>query len=162
MLMDMKARTEATRAIAYYVAGLHGPCEEPYRRERAPGQPEPSGTAHPGGQRLVTETAQSVTWNGIQVHWRDGLHEETGACQHMRDARITTIYEGTTAIQANDLIGRKVAREGGHAMRALLEEMTATRDALTGHSDAHLKKIGGGARQGIDTLGEATDWLLTN
>lgn len=103
-----------------------------------------------------------MTWNGIQVHGGMGFIEETGACQHMRDARITTIYEGTTAIQANDLIGRKVAREGGHAMRALLEEMTATRDVLTGHSDAHLKKIGEALGKGIDTLGEATDWLLAN
>jgi hypothetical protein len=91
-----------------------------------------------------------------------GFIEETGACQHMRDARITTIYEGTTAIQANDLIGRKVAREGGHAMAALIEEMSATRVQLEAHADEQLQKIGASFGKGIVALREATDWLLVN
>jgi alkylation response protein AidB-like acyl-CoA dehydrogenase len=59
-----------------------------------------------------TEGAQLVTATGVQVHGGMGFIEETGAAQHQRDARITTIYEGTTGIQANDLIGRKLARDG--------------------------------------------------
>nr|HQU86984.1 acyl-CoA dehydrogenase [Denitromonas sp.]HQV16594.1 acyl-CoA dehydrogenase [Denitromonas sp.] len=109
-----------------------------------------------------TEAAQGVTWNGIQVHGGMGFIEETGACQHMRDARITTIYEGTTAIQANDLIGRKVAREGGHAMRALLEDMATTRRQLDGHDDAQMRHIGAALGCGMYALTEATEWLLSN
>jgi len=162
MLMDMKARTEATRAIAYYVAGCMDRAKSHSDESVRRASQSRLELLTPVVKGWCTETAQSVTWNGIQVHGGMGFIEETGACQHMRDARITTIYEGTTAIQANDLIGRKVAREGGHAMRALLEEMAGTRDALTGHSDAHLKKIGAALGKGIDTLGEATDWLLAN
>ena len=162
MLMDMKARTEATRAIAYYVAGC---------MDRAKSHPD-ENTRGASQRRLelltpvvkgwCTEVAQGVTWNGIQVHGGMGFIEETGACQHMRDARITTIYEGTTAIQANDLIGRKVAREGGHAMRALLEDMAATRAALDRHTDAQMRSIGAALGVGMSALGEATDWLLAN
>ncbi len=162
MLMDMKVRTEATRALAYYVAGC---------MDRAKADPD-SETRVRNEARLelltpvvkgwCTEVAQGVTWNGIQVHGGMGFIEETGACQHMRDARITTIYEGTTAIQANDLIGRKVAREGGHAMRALIEELSVSRAALEGHADAELRKIGEALGRGIRALTEATDWLLAS
>ncbi|MCZ4305260.1 acyl-CoA dehydrogenase [Denitromonas ohlonensis] len=162
MLMDMKSRTEATRAIAYYVAGC---------MDRAKSHPDE--TVRGANQRRLelltpvvkgwcTEAAQGVTWNGIQVHGGMGFIEETGACQHMRDARITTIYEGTTAIQANDLIGRKVAREGGHAMRALLEDMATTRRQLDGHGDAQMRHIGAALGGGMYALAEATDWLLAN
>ena len=68
-----------------------------------------------------TENAQGITWNGVQVHGGMGFIEETGAAQYMRDARIITIYEGTTAIQANDLIGRKTAKEGGKSGHWLAE-----------------------------------------
>ena len=76
-----------------------------------------------------TETSINVTSTGIQVHGGMGFIEETGAAQHFRDARITTIYEGTTAIQANDLIGRKVAR-GGSSLAVLLADIDATREQL--------------------------------
>ena len=74
-----------------------------------------------------TDSAQGITSDGVQVHGGMGYVEETGASQHMRDARITTIYEGTTGIQANDLIGRKLAREGGRTLKALLAASTAMR-----------------------------------
>jgi len=66
-----------------------------------------------------------ITSLGVQVHGGMGFIEETGAAQHYRDARILPIYEGTTAIQANDLIGRKLARDNGEAARALIAEMRA-------------------------------------
>ena len=72
-----------------------------------------------------TEMAQEVTYLGVQVHGGMGFVEETGAAQFMRDARILTIYEGTTGIQALDLMGRKMLRDKGGAMRQLLEELTA-------------------------------------
>src|SRR5881396_2518877 len=93
-----------------------------------------------------TETGIDVASTGIQVHGGMGFIEETGAAQHLRDARITTIYEGTTGIQANDLIGRKVAREGGATAKEVIavmraveaelgkaagEDMAATREAFS-------------------------------
>ena len=71
-----------------------------------------------------TETGIEVASLGVQVHGGMGFIEETGAAQHLRDARITTIYEGTTGIQAMDLVGRKIAREGGATARAWLAEVS--------------------------------------
>ena len=73
-----------------------------------------------------TETGQVLTSLGVQVHGGMGYVEETGAAQFMRDARILTIYEGTTGIQAGDLVGRKILRDGGAALRQMIEEMDAT------------------------------------
>jgi hypothetical protein len=83
-----------------------------------------------------------------------GYIEETGAAQHYRDARILPIYEGTTGIQANDLIGRKLARDKGEAARALLAEMRATAADITDPA------LAGAFREGIDALAGAVDWTL--
>jgi alkylation response protein AidB-like acyl-CoA dehydrogenase len=117
MLMDMKARVEAMRALAYYAAG---------QMDRAHGHKD--SATRQSAQTLVdllipvvkgwcTDSALGITSDGVQIHGGMGFIEETGASQHLRDARITTIYEGTTGIQANDLIGRKLARDGGAAMK---------------------------------------------
>src|SRR5207253_9416357 len=82
-----------------------------------------------------TETAQEVTYLGVQVHGGMGFIEETGAAQHYRDARIITIYEGTTGIQANDLIGRKTARDGGVVTRSVVAEIKKVASAMTTSSD---------------------------
>src|SRR6202035_198864 len=73
-----------------------------------------------------TELAQEITYLGVQVHGGMGFIEETGAAQDYRDARITTIYEGTTAIQANDLIGRKTVRDGGATAQAIFAQVDQT------------------------------------
>src|SRR5207245_10721275 len=78
-----------------------------------------------------TETSIEVASTGIQVHGGMGFIEETGAAQHLRDARITTIYEGTTGIQANDLIGRKIAREGGATAKEVIAVMRAVEAELS-------------------------------
>jgi hypothetical protein len=70
-----------------------------------------------------TETGIEVASLGVQIHGGMGFIEETGAAQYLRDARITTIYEGTTGIQANDLIGRKIARDGGATIKAVIGMM---------------------------------------
>ena len=140
MLMDMKSRTEAGRALAYYVAGC---------MDRAKSHSD-AGVRGANQARLelltpvvkgwCTEMAQGVTWNGVQVHGGMGFIEETGASQHMRDARITTIYEGTTAIQANDLIGRKTAKDGGKSMGLLLTDIAASAARLRAADDAGDRK----------------------
>ena len=87
-----------------------------------------------------------------------GFIEETGAAQHLRDARITAIYEGTTAIQANDLIGRKIAREQGATIKAVIAEMRADAAKL----DADLAVLGARQQAAIDAVDKAVDWIVAN
>jgi len=163
MLMDMKARVEAMRALAYYTAG---------QMDRAHGHKD--GATRQSAQTLVdllipivkgwcTDNALGITSDGVQVHGGMGFIEETGASQHLRDARITTIYEGTTGIQANDLIGRKLARDGGAAMKRLIAVMGDDLDsarAMSGQGDATLDSMAAALRTGLGALTEATHWLL--
>jgi 3-(methylthio)propanoyl-CoA dehydrogenase len=125
MLLMMKSQVEAMRALAAVVAvsldsaRLH-PFEDERRRQQAF-----ADLMIPVIKGWCTENSIDIASLGIQVHGGVGFVEETGAAQHLRDARITTIYEGTTGIQANDLIGRKLARDGGHAARAVLAQIRA-------------------------------------
>jgi hypothetical protein len=107
-----------------------------------------------------TEQSIEVASLGVQVHGGMGFVEETGAAQHLRDARITTIYEGTTGIQANDLIGRKVAAEKGMTAKAVIAEMRAFDKELAGSNDPALGVIRRSLAEGVAALSEATDWLL--
>jgi 3-(methylthio)propanoyl-CoA dehydrogenase len=123
MLMSMKAQTEAMRALAYVVAaGLDRAHKHPEKEERIRAQAFVD-LMIPVVKGWSTETGIEVASTGIQVHGGVGFIEETGAAQHLRDARITTIYEGTTGIQANDLIGRKIAREGGATAKEVVKLM---------------------------------------
>ncbi len=102
-----------------------------------------------------TEMAVDVASTGIQVHGGMGYVEETGAAQYLRDARIMTIYEGTTGIQANDLVGRKIARDGGRAIGAVVARMRETVDGLrrgAGGQAPHLAAIAAGLAGGIAAL----------
>jgi len=89
-----------------------------------------------------------------------GFVEETGIAQFFRDARIITIYEGTTGIQGNDLVGRKILRENGETLRELLAELRATLDVL--RADGSLGEIADGFADNIDALEGAADWILAN
>ncbi len=160
MLMDMKARVEAMRALAYYTAG---------QMDRAHGHADPA--MRQSAQAVVdllipvvkgwcTENALGITSTGVQIHGGMGFIEETGASQHLRDARITTIYEGTTGIQANDLIGRKLARDGGAAMRRLIGAMGDDAASIGVTGDAVLGTLAAALASGVRALAEATDWLL--
>jgi len=88
-----------------------------------------------------TEMSLEVTSLGVQVHGGMGFIEETGAAQYYRDAKILTIYEGTTAIQANDLVGRKTARDGGQTAKGIAAQIETT--------EAHLLKQGGAAAKTV-------------
>ncbi|PXX74678.1 alkylation response protein AidB-like acyl-CoA dehydrogenase [Rivihabitans pingtungensis] len=162
MLMDMKSRIEAMRALAYQTAAhmdyAHHHPDEAVRREHQ----ARVELLTPVVKGWCTETSINVTSTGIQVHGGMGFIEETGAAQHFRDARITTIYEGTTAIQANDLIGRKVAREGGSSLAVLLADIDATREQLLASGNAQLSAIGAALARGAGALAEARDWLLAH
>ena len=126
MLMSMRAATEAARALAYYVAA---------QIDRARHDDDEAARAQ--AQRRVdllipvvkawsTDLGIETASTNIQVHGGMGFIEETGAAQHLRDVRIALIYEGTNGIQAGDLVGRKLTRDHGEAVRALIDDMRAT------------------------------------
>jgi len=96
------------------------------------------------------------------VHGGMGFIEETGAAQHLRDARITTIYEGTTGIQANDFIGRKTARDGGQVARAVCGEIADVAGKLSTHANADLHDIGRALSGALVDLESALDWMVRN
>src|SRR5262249_13449721 len=106
-----------------------------------------------------TEHGNDVTHIGVQVHGGMGFIEETGAAQYVRDVRITTIYEGTTGIQANDLIGRKIGRDGGATVTALIADIRRELDALSS-SDASAQAAKRAALEGVALLTDATQSLL--
>ena len=107
-----------------------------------------------------TEMGVELCSLGVQVHGGMGFIEETGAAQFLRDARITPIYEGTTAIQANDLIGRKTARDGGKGMSELLADMNETLALLKQADHLDMKAISKRFEPAIASAEKATQWLL--
>ncbi|HTD73234.1 MAG TPA: acyl-CoA dehydrogenase [Steroidobacteraceae bacterium] len=136
MLMLMKSQTEAMRALAGVVAvsldvaRLHPDAEERERHQAF------ADLMIPVVKGWCTENSVEIASLGIQVHGGVGFIEETGAAQLLRDARITPIYEGTTAIQANDLIGRKLARDRGQAAQTVIAEMRALSKSLSAEPQA--------------------------
>ena len=161
MLMLMRTLTEAGRAINYlaiasYDQAKHGTDDS--AKVGAQGRVE---LLTPIAKGWATEVAQEVTSLGVQVHGGMGFIEETGAAQYMRDARITTIYEGTTGIQANDLIGRKLIRDNGQQMQSLLLEMRATQTQLMQAGD-RFKLQADALAEGIEQLDNVCQWVLAS
>jgi acyl-CoA dehydrogenase len=160
MLMGMKAQTEAMRALATLAsAHLDKALLHPDKAERAKNQAM-FDLLTPVVKGWCTEQSIEIASTGVQVHGGMGFVEETGAAQYLRDARITTIYEGTTGIQANDLVGRKVAYENGATIKLLLAEMRAFDAQLAKVGHPGLAVIRRALAEGVAALSEATDWLL--
>ncbi len=107
-----------------------------------------------------TEMGVELCSLGVQVHGGMGYIEETGAAQMLRDSRITTIYEGTTAIQANDLIGRKAARDGGKGLGELVADMRSTLESLASQDHVDLQAIVKRLEPAVSASEKATTWLL--
>lgn len=166
MLLDMKSRTEAMRALAYWVAAQMDHAHNNADAAQAAEAQAMVDLLTPVVKGWCTESSVEITSTGIQVHGGMGFMEETGASQYMRDARITPIYEGTTAIQANDLVGRKLAKDKdaagntGVAAAALTRRMRATVAELT--ADAQLADIGQKLAAALDQYEAATAWMLAN
>jgi acyl-CoA dehydrogenase len=160
MLMSMKAQVEAMRALAAAACtALDIAHRHPQREQRMQHQAL-FDLLTPVVKGWCTEQSIEIASLGVQVHGGMGFVEETGAAQHLRDARITTIYEGTTGIQANDLVGRKLAAENGMTAKAVIAEMRAFDKELAGVSHPALGVIRRALAEGVAALGEATDWLL--
>ena len=156
MLMSMKSQIEAMRALAYFSAAIldkakHHPDAGEKRRNQAV-----IDLLIPVVKAWCTEQCVEIASTGVQIHGGMGFVEETGAAQFLRDARITTIYEGTTGIQANDLVGRKVGYEKGATAFAVIAEMRKTVAALGGDLVDHGKSLA----TAIDALEEATRWIV--
>ena len=158
MLMSMRARIEAMRALAYVTAAAQDNAHNnPDEALRQKGQAF-ADLMIPVVKGWSTESAIDIASLGVQVHGGMGYIEETGAAQHLRDARITTIYEGTTAIQANDLIGRKIGREKGVTIMGIVAEMRADLVQL----DVDLAGIGARQSAAVDALEKAISWIVAN
>ena len=159
MLMTMRALTEATRAVAYVIgAAIDRSHLAPDEAERAAARAFVDFMI-PIHKGWATEASIDVANLGIQIHGGMGFIEETGAAQHLRDARILTIYEGTTGIQANDLIGRKTARDGGQSARQSIAQMRDTAAGLDATS-ADLAVIAAALQAGIDDFEACVDWVV--
>ncbi len=160
MLMLMKSQTEAMRALAYVVAGaMDAAHRHPDKATRQQNQAF-AELMIPVVKGWSTETGIDVASLGVQIHGGMGFIEETGAAQHLRDARITTIYEGTTGIQANDLVGRKIAREGGVTIKGWLQMMTALDAKLAGSKNADIAVIRVTLAAGTKAVAECVDYIV--
>ncbi|HJP44579.1 MAG TPA: acyl-CoA dehydrogenase C-terminal domain-containing protein, partial [Arenicellales bacterium] len=160
MLLSMQSRIQAMRALSLYTAAA---------ADRASHHPDAAEQAR--GQRIVdvltpvvkgwgSEVGNDITGVALQVHGGMGYIEETGAAQHYRDARITTIYEGTTGIQAADLVGRKMLRDGGQMVGEVIETMRTETAAAASSTAPDVQAVATAVGRLIEKLTEATAWLL--
>jgi alkylation response protein AidB-like acyl-CoA dehydrogenase len=152
MLIDMKARLMGARAIAMATAAADDL-----------GDHARAGLLTPITKSYGSDLGVDAASIGVQIHGGMGYVEETGAAQHLRDSRIAPIYEGTNGIQAMDLVGRKLRRDGGEAMRALmldLKDIKALAEETSGKGDRDLTVCVRALGTGLETLSTATDILL--
>ena len=162
MLMTMRAYTEACRALAYYAAAAYDV------QHAAPDESERKASQAvyeflvPIVKGFSTEMSIEVASLGVQVHGGMGFIEETGAAQHYRDARILTIYEGTTAIQANDLLGRKTVRDSGATAKVFSQKITETEKELAASATADAKAVLKQLTLGRAAFEEAVAYIVAN
>lgn len=160
MLMTMKTHVAAMRGLVYSTSTSldlsHGHADadvREYNERRV-------DVLTPIVKGWCTEIGQWVTSVAVQVHGGMGFVEETGAAQHYRDSRITTIYEGTTGIQAGDLVGRKLLRDSGKGLGELIEEMRSIDDGLAAIAD--LQDFRAELTRAVDALEASVAWILAN
>jgi alkylation response protein AidB-like acyl-CoA dehydrogenase len=160
MLMLMKSQAEAMRALAYTTAAAldfaqRHPDKELRKRHQAF-----VDLMIPVVKGWCTETGIDVASLGVQVHGGMGFVEETGAAQYLRDARITTIYEGTTGIQAMDLVGRKIAREGGATAKEWISQLKKFDAELAKSGNADVKAMRSILSAGIQAVADSVDFIV--
>lgn len=161
MLMSMRAQTEGARALAYVAAAM---CDLAHHHA----DPEVRKINQANYEYLVpivkgwsTEMALNVTSTGVQVHGGMGFIEETGAAQFYRDAQILTIYEGTTAIQANDLVGRKTYRDAGAVAKGFLAQIQETEAALLASDSPDLHVIAAQLSKGRQAMASVVEFVVS-
>ncbi len=159
MLLGMKSQIEAMRGLCYEVAAdldRTNKIEDKDEREKAQAMLE---LMIPVVKAWCTDTGLAITSTNIQVHGGMGFMEETGAGQHYRDARITTIYEGTNGVQAMDLLGRKVVRNGGETVHTFIKKVQETIDQLDTNDPSQLS-ISIHLQNSLDALHSAVAWMI--
>jgi hypothetical protein len=160
MLIDMKARLMGARAIcmATAVAGDMAQCHPDEGGRKAAHIREALLT--PIAKAYSTDLGVEACSTALQVHGGMGFVEETGAAQHYRDARIAPIYEGTNGIQAIDLVGRKLRRDGGEGMRALIADLESVHAGAKEDNADGMSLCAAALGRGLETLKTATDIIL--
>jgi len=159
MLMTMRATIDAMRAIIYNTAaGIDRAKHLPDAKDRAAWLGEVE-LLTPVAKAWCTDMACSITSLAVQIHGGLGFIEQTGVAQLYRDARIAPIYEGTNGIQANDLVGRKLMRDGGDMARAFFEHIRMTAAEAAGQAGS-LPQIGAALNQNLTAIERATQWLI--
>ena len=160
MLLEMRAKTEAARALCYAVAGAldRAACASaPAARTCADDR---ASLLTPVAKAFSTDIGVEVASLGVQVHGGAGYVEETGAAQHLRDARIAAIYEGTNGIQAVDLVSRKLPAKGGQVARSHIAELRTIVQQARGANDSGLGSTAVWIGQSVDALERTTGWML--
>jgi 3-(methylthio)propanoyl-CoA dehydrogenase len=162
MLMTMRAYTEGCRAMATVAAAAYDAAHH-----------HPDATARqdnltfyeflvPLVKGYSTEMSQEVASLGVQIHGGMGFIEETGAAQYYRDAKILSIYEGTTAIQANDLVGRKTTRDGGTTAKAVAAQIAATESDLLKAGNSSAVKVAARLKAAREAFENVVDFIVAN
>jgi 3-(methylthio)propanoyl-CoA dehydrogenase len=159
MLLTMRAYAEATRALIYWTASCLDIAERSTNETEKRMHQSLVDLMIPIVKGWSTEIGIDVASLGVQIHGGMGFVEETGAAQYYRDSRISTIYEGTTGIQANDLVGRKVGREGGQTAFAFIKEMEKLVPMLEAANDVNLKAFSKQFATGLKEFKRATEWI---
>ncbi|MBC3872792.1 acyl-CoA dehydrogenase [Undibacterium flavidum] len=162
MLMSMRAQIEGSRALAYVAAAMSDKAHHHADAEVRKQNQAAYEFLVPIVKGWSTELSLDVTSTGVQVHGGMGFIEETGAAQHYRDAQILTIYEGTTAIQANDLVGRKTSRDGGAVAKQFIAQVRAVEAELSATGEANLKAIAAQLAIGAKAMEDVVEFVVAN
>ena len=160
MLLQMRSLTAAARSICYATAvAMDVSVRAKDAKVRADAAAR-GALLTPIAKAFSTDIGNEVSYLGVQVHGGMGFIEETGAAQHYRDARITTIYEGTNGIQSIDLVTRKLAANGGASVWALLDELDGIVKQVEASNDPAFGTTGAKLRDALGSLERGSKWLL--
>jgi alkylation response protein AidB-like acyl-CoA dehydrogenase len=160
MLLMMKSRTQGARMLAYAVAAHFDKAQRHADADVRKHSQMLVDVLIPVVKGWTTEIGNDSTHLGVQIHGGMGFIEETGAAQHLRDARIITIYEGTTGIQALDLLGRKLARDQGASLKLLVVEMRRDQEQLAAAATPEAAELAPALKDAIDALEKGGRTLL--
>jgi alkylation response protein AidB-like acyl-CoA dehydrogenase len=162
MLMSMRAQIEAARALSYVTSAAFDAAH--HHADEAARKANQAFYEYmvPIVKGWSTEMSIDAASTGVQVHGGMGFIEETGAAQYYRDARILTIYEGTTAIQANDLVSRKTARDGGVTAKGILAQVRKTEADLASRTSGDLAAIRNQLAAGSNALEDVVTYIIAN
>jgi acyl-CoA dehydrogenase len=159
MLLTMKATTQAARMICLATAAALDAADYATNTAEARSARNLAALLTPVAKAFATDAAVEVASLGVQVHGGMGFIEETGAAQHLRDARILPIYEGTNGIQAIDLVTRKIGLEGGSVMKTYLAEIAAVAAKVQRANNSSTGLMAANLSEGLAALEAATGWI---